>query len=157
MRNKVRGFTLIEIISTLALIAVLGTIAALFMGNVLTGYTTVKNNSAAALKAQMALNRISLELKDMSSLYSLTSNANITYKNPLGDNRTIKFAGSGIYLSTPSDNLLIDGVSNFSLSATYDNVYNIAPDDVASIDIGFIVSSVTFTTRIFPRNRIPHP
>ncbi len=157
MRNNEKGFTLIEIIATLALIAVLGTIAALFMGNVLTAYTTVKNNSAAALKAQMALNRISLELKDMSSLYSLTNNASITYENPLGDNRTIKFAGSGIYLSTPLDNLLIDGVSNFSLSATYDNVYNIAPDDVAFIDIGFIVSSVTFTTRIFPRNRIPHP
>ncbi len=158
MRNNEKGFTLIEIIATLVLIGVLSTIAALFMGNFLTGYTTVKNNSSAALKAQMALNRISLELKEMSSLYSLTDNASITYKNPLGDNRTIKFAGSGIYLSTPSDNLLIDGVSNFSLSAAYDNMYNLAPDDVAYIDIGFTVSGVSsFSTRIFPRNRIEHP
>jgi len=158
MRNNKRGFTLIEIIATLVLIAVLGSVAVLFTGNVLNGYTTVKNNSSAALKAQMALNRMSLELKDLNSLYSLTNNVSITYKNPLGDNRTIKFAGSNIYISTPEDHLLIDGVSDFSLSAAYDNIYNIAANDVAYIDIGFTVSGVSsFSTRIFPRNRIVHP
>ena len=158
MRNNKRGFTLIEIIATLVLVGVLSSIAVLFMGNVLKGFTTVKNNSSAALKAQMALNRVSLELKDLSSLYSLTDNVSITYENSLGDNRTIKFAGSNLYISTPTDHLLIDGVSNFSLSATYDNMYNMAANDVAFIDIGFTVSGVSsFSTRIFPRNRIVHP
>jgi prepilin-type N-terminal cleavage/methylation domain-containing protein len=162
MRKDKRGFTLIEIIATLALIGVLSTVAVLFMGNVLTGFTAVKNNSAAALKAQMALNRLSLELKDMSSLNSLpTFNVSITYNNSLGDNRKIKFDGLSkcIYISTAADYILIDGVSNFSLSVTYDNMYNIAADDVAYIDIGFTVSGVSdsFSTRIFPRNRIVHP
>jgi prepilin-type N-terminal cleavage/methylation domain-containing protein len=158
MRNNKSGFTLIEIIATIALIGVLSSIVALFMGNVLNGFTTVKNNSSAALKAQMALNRISLELKDLSSLYSLTDNVSMTYQNALGDNRTIKFAGSNIYISTPADHLLIDGVSNFALSATHDNMYNIAANDVAYIDVGFTISGVgSFSTRIFPRNRIVHP
>jgi prepilin-type N-terminal cleavage/methylation domain-containing protein len=158
MRECEKGFTLIEIIATIVLIGVLGSIAVLFMGNFLKGYTTVKSNSSAALKAQMALNRISLELKDLNALYSLTDNVSMTYKNSLGDNRTIKFAGSGIYISTTTDNLLIDSISNFSLSAAYDNVYNMAANDVAYIDIGFTVSDVSrFSTRIFPRNRIVHP
>jgi prepilin-type N-terminal cleavage/methylation domain-containing protein len=159
MRNNKRGFTLIEIIATLVLVGVLSSIAVLFMGNVLKGFTTVKNNSSAALKAQMALNRISLELRTLSSLSALTNNVSITYDNSLGDNRTIKFAGSNIYISTPTDYLLIDNVSIFSLSTATGNMYNIAGEtDVAYIDIGFTVSGVSsFSTRIFPRNRIVHP
>jgi len=159
MRKDKRGFTLIEIIATLVLVGVLSSIAFLFMGNVLNGFTAVKNNSSAALKAQMALNRISLELKDMSLLSALTGTS-ITYNNLLGNNRTITFDGLSkcIYISTPADNILIDGVSNFVLSATYDNMYNMAANDVAYIDIGFTVSGVSgFSTRILPRNRIVHP
>jgi len=158
MRKDKSGFTLIEIIATIVLIGVLSSVAALFMGNVLNGFTLVRNNTSAALKAQMALNRISLELKDLNSLYALTDNVSIVYENSLGDNRTIRLAGSNIYISTPGDNLLIDGVSNFTLSAAYDNMYNMAANDVAYIDIGFTVSGVSsFSTRIFPRNRIVHP
>jgi len=150
-----RGFTLIEIIATLVLVGVLSSIAVLFMGSFMNGYTTVKNNSSAALKAQMALNRVSLELKDMSLLSSLTGTS-ITYNNSQGNNRTIVFDGANINLS---NYLLIDKISNFYLSATYDNVYNVALDDLAYIDIGFMASGVTpsFSTRIFPRNRIIHP
>jgi len=158
--NDTRGFTLIEIIATVVLVGVLSSVAILFTGNVLNGFTTVKNNSTAALKAQMALNRISLELKDLSSLDfpSLTA-ASITYDNSLGDSRTIKFAGTNMYISTPTDHILIDGVSNFSLSVTPGDMYNLGESNVAYIDIGFMVSGVSssFSTRIFPRNRIVHP
>jgi prepilin-type N-terminal cleavage/methylation domain-containing protein len=158
MRNKEAGFTLIEIIVTLALVGILSVFAGLFLTSFLNSYFLVKNNSETAMKAQMAMDRISAELREVSAVSVLTNDSLITYTNPSGAGRTIKFLGSNLYLSTPSDNLLIDHVQAFQLSATYRNVYNIAANDVAFIDIGFTVTGYPpFRTRIFPRNRIPHP
>ena len=159
MLKQEAGFTLIEIIVTLMLVGILSVFAGLFMTTFLNGYFMVKNNSDTAMKAQMALDRISIELKDVSALSALTYNSLITYTNPSGAGRTIKFVGSNIYLSTPADNILIDHVQAFQLSATYRNVYNVTANDVAFIDIGFTVSGYNnpFSTRIFPRTRVPHP
>jgi prepilin-type N-terminal cleavage/methylation domain-containing protein len=162
MRNQEAGFTLIEIIVTLVLVGILSVFAGLFLTSFLNSYFLVKNNSDTAMKAQMAMDRISAELRDVSAVSTFTNDSLITYKNrqmdPLGADRTIKFLGSNLYLSTPSDNLLIDHVQAFQLSATYRNVYNIAANDMAFIDVGFTVAGYPpFRTRIFPRNRIPHP
>ena len=158
MLKQEAGFTLIEIVVTLVLVGILSVFAGLFMTTFLNGYFTVKNNSDTAMKAQMALDRISIELRDVRALSALTDNSLITYTNPSGADRTIKFVGSNIYLSTPADNILIDHVEAFQLSAAYNNVYNILADDVAFIDIGFTVSGYNpFSARIFPRNRVPHP
>jgi len=152
------GFTLIEIVVTLILVSILSVFAGLFMTTFLNGYFMVKNNSETAMKAQMALDRISLELRDVNAVSALTDDSLITYTNPSGAGRTIKFVGPNVYLSTPADNILIDNVQVFTLSATYRNVYNVAADDMAFIDIGFTVSGNNpFSTRIFPRTRIPHP
>ena len=158
MLKQEAGFTLIEIVVTLVLVGILSVFAGLFMTTFLNGYFMVKNNSDTAMKAQMALDRISIELRDVRALSALTDNSLITYTNPSGADRTIKFVGSNIYLSTPADNILIDHVEAFQLSAAYNNVYNILADDVAFIDIGFTVSGYNpFSARIFPRNRVPHP
>lgn len=157
MRKREAGFTLIEIIVTLVLVGILSVFTGLFMTTFLNAYFTIKNNSDTAMKAQMALDRISLELRDVSAVSALTDNSLITYTNPSGTGRTIKFEGSNIYLSTPADNILIDHVEAFQLSAAYNNVYNILANDVAYIDIGFTVSGYNpFSTRIFPRTRVPH-
>jgi len=166
MRRREAGFTLIEIVVTLVLVGILSVFAGLFMTTFLNGYFTIKNNSDAAMKAQMALDRMSLELQDISPVSTtvpnpisvLTPNTLITYTNSLGANRTIGFVGSNIYLSTPANNVLIDHIDSFQVNAVYGNVYNIAANDVAYIDIGFTVNGYSsFSTRIFPRNRIPHP
>jgi prepilin-type N-terminal cleavage/methylation domain-containing protein len=158
MRKREAGFTLIEIIVTLVLVGILSVFAGLFMTTYLNGYFMVKNNTETAMKAQMALDRMSLELKDATDISILTGNSLITYTNSLGANRTIKYVSPNIYLSTPTDQILIDQVQGFTLSATYDNVYNVAADDVAFIDVGFTVTGFNpFSTRIFPRTRIPHP
>lgn len=157
MRNKEAGFTLIEVVVTLVLVGILSVFTGLFMNTFMNGYFMVKNNSDTAMKAQLALDRISIELKDVSAFSALTENSLITYTNPSGAGRTIKFVGSSIFLSTPADNVLIDNVQAFTLSATYQNVYNVAANDVAFIDIGFTVGEYgTFSTRIFPRTRLPH-
>ncbi len=159
MGKREAGFTLIEVVITLVLVGILSVFVGLFMSSFINGYFTVKSNSETAMKAQMAIDRISKELKDVSAVSVLTDNSLITYTNPAGADRTIKITGSNIYLSTPTDNILIDHVQAFQLSATYRNVYNIAANDMAFIDIGFTVNGYnnSFSTRIFPRNRIPHP
>jgi prepilin-type N-terminal cleavage/methylation domain-containing protein len=158
MRNRQAGFTLIEIILVLILIGVLSVFAGLFMTSFISSYFLVQNNATTALKAQMAMDRISMELRDASAVSTLTSNSLITYTNPQGAGRSIKRIGANLYLSTPTDNLLMDGIQTFQLSATYRNVYNIAANDMAFIDIGFTVAGTPgFNTRIFPRVRIPQP
>lgn len=168
MRKREAGFTLIEIVVTLLLVGILSVFTGLFMNTFLSGYFTVKNNSDTAMKAQMALDRISLELRDIhpvsvtvpSPVSVLTDNSLITYTNLSGAVRTIRFQAPYIYLSTPptaNNSILIDNVQAFQLSANFSNVYNTA-NDVAFIDIGFTVSGYNpFSTRIFPRTRVPHP
>lgn len=166
MRKREAGFTLIEIIVTLVLVGILSVFAGLFMTTFLNGYFMVKNNSDTAMKAQMALDRISIELRDISPVSVsvpspvsvLTDNSLITYTNSSGVVKTIKFVAPNIYLSTPTDNILIDHVEAFQLSATYNNVYHILANDVAYIDIGFTITGYNpFSTRIFPRTRVPNP
>ncbi|MEW6332816.1 MAG: type II secretion system protein [Thermodesulfobacteriota bacterium] len=158
MRKRQGGFTLIEIILTLVLISVLSVFTGLFLTSFITSYYLVRNNTDTALKAQMAMDRISMELKDVTAVSAVTVNSLITYTNPLGAGRTIKRVGSNLYLSTPADNILIDGVQAFQLNPAYGNVYNIAANDMAYIDVGFTVTGhPPFSTRIFPRNRIPYP
>ena len=100
MLKQEAGFTLIEIVVTLVLVGILSVFAGLFMTTFLNGYFMVKNNSDTAMKAQMALDRISIELRDATAVSVLTDNSLITYKNPSGADRTIKFVvvGSNIYL-----------------------------------------------------------
>lgn len=160
MRKREAGFTLIEIVVTLLLVGILSVFTGLFMNTFLSGYFMVKNNSDTAMKAQMALDRISLEMREVSAIAALTDNSLITYTNPSGANRTIRFQAPYIYLSTLTANnsILIDNVQAFQLSANYSNVYNIAANDVAFIDIGFTATGYDpFGTRIFPRTRVPHP
>ena len=165
MLKRESGFTLIEIIVALVLAGILSIFVGLFMNTFFDGYFLVKNNSETALKAQLALDRMSVELKGVSSISSLTDNSQITYANSSGANKVIKYVGTNIYLSTLTnnvliDNVLIDGVSAFQLNATYNNVYNVAADDLAFIDIGFTVTGYipsSFNTRIFPRSRVVHP
>jgi prepilin-type N-terminal cleavage/methylation domain-containing protein len=158
MRKREAGFTLIEIIATLVIVGTLSVFAAMFMSTFVKGYSATKTNTETAMKAQMALDRLSVELKDATAISALTANSFITYSNALGTNRTIRFVAPNISLATPTNQTLIDRIQTFTLNATYNNVYNIAANDVAFIDIGFTVNGVgTFGTRIFPRERIPHP
>ena len=168
MLKQEAGFTLIEIVVTLMLVGILSVFAGLFMTTFLNGYFMVKNNSDTAMKAQMALDRMSIELRDVKAVSALTDNSLITYTNSLGMVRTIKFVGSNIYLSTPADNILVDHIEAFRLSANTGNVYgDIVYNNnvVAFIDIGFTFRwysdsgpiDIPFDTRIFPRTRITHP
>jgi prepilin-type N-terminal cleavage/methylation domain-containing protein len=168
-----KGFTLVELIVTLVLVGIIGTFTTLFMYTGLNGYLRAKDTSEGALKAQIALDRISLELRDIIVIDALTpksnpdiaGNSNIDYTTTaLPGARKIIYDYSKREISIDVDgneNILLDGVNKFTMTATYKylNYYADSALEVESIEVGFTVGDIerTFNARIFPRNMVDDP
>jgi len=162
-----KGFTLVELVVTLVLVGIIGTFTTLFMYTGLNGYLRAKDTSEGALKAQIALDRISLELKDINKISDFNSDTNIDYEcesTTLRFARIIRYdsANDEILLSVAGvENVLLDGVQTFSLTATYKdlNYYDGGDLEVESIEVGFTVGEIErpFSARIFPRNMVDDP
>jgi prepilin-type N-terminal cleavage/methylation domain-containing protein len=139
-----KGFTLVELIVTLVLVGIIGTFTTLFMYTGLNGYLRAKDTSEGALKAQIALDRISLELRDINSVSDFNDDANVDYTSVTlpAARRIIYDAGNGeISLSVGgNENLLLDNVPNFSMSVTYKdlNYYGDNVDEVEAIEPAFL-------------------
>ena len=159
------GFTLVELIVTLVLVGIIGTFTTLFMYTGLNGYLRAKDTSEGALKAQIALDRISLELRDINSVSDFNADTNVDYTSvTLPAARRIRYdAGNGeILLSVGgNENLLLDDVPTFSMTATYKdlNYYGDNVDEVEAIEVSFAVGEIgrLFRTRIFPRHMARKP
>jgi prepilin-type N-terminal cleavage/methylation domain-containing protein len=160
-----KGFTLVELIVTLVLVGIIGTFTTLFMYTGLNGYLRAKDTSEGALKAQIALDRISLELRDINDVSDFNANANVDYTSvtlPLA--RRIRYdAGNGeILLSVGgNENLLLDDVQTFSMTGTLKdlNYYGDNVDEVEAIDVSFTIGDIKrpFRARIFPRHMVRDP
>lgn len=158
-----KGFTLVELIVTLVLVGIIGTFTTLFMYTGLNGYLRAKDTSEGALKAQIALDRISLELRDIDNIDLATFNndTRIDYTSvTLPGNRKILFNGGVISLDVNGTaNALLDEVSDFTLRMTPQELNYFADnkDEVQAIDVSFKVGDIerAFSVRIFPRNMVP--
>jgi len=174
MKNRPQGgFVLIELVATLVLIGIIGAFAGLFLYTGINGFIASKRNSETALAAQIAMDRISTELRYISSLPSNPSSSSITYlskdKNLPGTRRLRYDSGlRTIYLSVNGvENPILDNVSNFNL--TWNHPENPAADmdnadgdqEIAAINLGFTVTvtdvGIPFNVRIHPRVFIPRP
>ena len=168
-----KGFTLVELIVTLVLVGIIGTFTTLFMYTGLNGYLKAKDTSEGALKAQIALDRISLELRDIIVIDAITpksdpdttTDSNIDYSTTtLPGSRKIIYDFSDGEISIDVDNVenvLLDGVNKFTMTATYKdlNYYSGGALEVESIEVGFTVGDIErpFSARIFPRNMVDDP
>jgi prepilin-type N-terminal cleavage/methylation domain-containing protein len=158
-----KGFTLVELIVTLVLVGIIGTFTTLFMYTGLNGYLRAKDTSEGALKAQIALDRISLELRDIDNIDLATFNndTRIDYTSvTLPGNRTIFFNGGVISLDVNGNpNALLDEVSDFQMNMIPAELNYFADnkDEVEAIDVSFKVGDIKreFSVRIFPRNMVP--
>jgi prepilin-type N-terminal cleavage/methylation domain-containing protein len=159
------GFTLVELIVTLVLVGIIGTFTTLFMYTGLNGYLRAKDTSEGALKAQIALDRISLELRDIIRVSDFNADTNVDYNSvTLPADRRIRYAaGNGeILLSVGgTENLLLDSVQTFSMTVSYKelNYYGDNVDEVEAIDVSFTVGEIerSFRARIFPRHMARRP
>jgi prepilin-type N-terminal cleavage/methylation domain-containing protein len=161
-----KGFTLVELIVTIVLVGIIGTFTTLFMYTGLNGYLRAKDTAEGALKAQIAIDRISLELRDINQIEAFTANNTIDYfSTALPGDRQIIFDANAKTISLDVDgdintlNILLDEVSSFTMTANYVNLNNSVGNEVAAIDVSFTVGEIgrSFDVRIFPRNMVPQP
>ena len=165
MIKQENGFTLVELTVTIVLVGIIGTFTTLFMYTGLNGYLRAKDTAEGALKAQIALDRISLELRDMTEIETLTANTSIDYFSATlpGDRQIIHNAvADTISLDVDGNvNLLLDDVQSFTMTAASKdlNFYADLNNEVEAIDVSFTVGDIgrQFRARIFPRYMVAEP
>ena len=171
MENRITqsaGFSLIELILTIVLIGIIGTFTSLFVYSGIRGYLTTRQNSEGALQAQIALDRISLELRDITSLTGTPDTTppdlSISYKSAvLSGTRELKYDSNqkAILISVDDGSNyheLLKNVDPCVLSLSYLNLDHDAVPvrEVAQIDLTFKLDGIgkEFRTRIFPRHLV---
>jgi prepilin-type N-terminal cleavage/methylation domain-containing protein len=164
---KHAGFTLIEMIAVLLIVAVIVTVTGMAIVTGVKGYLFATDNASISQKAQLALTRINRELMELVDVTS-AEQSRVTY-------RRLDDTTSTLYFSDPDDtinmvsgenpsggDMLVDRVGLFQL--TYykgQDPWVAGTDDIRDLStIGIELHikrfegelSVTFTTRITPRN-----
>ena len=154
------GFVLVEVIVSLVLVGVIATFSSIFLISGIEGYLFSKKASESALKAQIAMDRISLELRDIDDIQNLDPDTSIEYtSDKLPGTRAIKFYSGNIYINVgATDYILLDDISNFTLTATPYDFGNDTNNEIAYIDVGFAITDIPeFKVKIYPRNMVPEP
>lgn len=158
-----KGLILIELIMTIVLIGIIASFTGFFIYSGINGYLRAQYISNGSLDAQRALDRISVELRDINSITPTPGATSVTYTSAaptLTGTRTLKYVGSTIFIRVePNDYALLENVSSFNLSYDTRNMDNdLGPpvDEVAYIDVEFNLQDIgtDFKARIFPRNLV---
>ena len=159
-----KGLILIELIMTIVLIGIIASFTGFFIYSGINGYLRAQYISNGSLDAQRALDRISLELRDITNITPAPTAISVTYTTDapvLTGTRTLKYDANArtIFIRVePNDYALLENVSSFNLTPQYANLDNDpAPvDEVAYIDVEFNLREIgtKFKARIFPRNLV---
>lgn len=164
------GFILIELVVTLVLIGVIGVFTSLFLYTGITGFITSKKISETALKTQIAMDRIGIELRNMVQdttipvpVFASNSIRYKTDKTEMPGTREVSFDSNSNRLSlrvNGTSYLLLDGVQSFTVATDAADMDNENSDnELSAIRIGMQMVDVgtQFTMRFYPRNPINMP
>ena len=162
--NKQQGFALIELMAVIVLVGIIATFSAFFLTTGFNGYLNTKNTTEGALNAQMALDRISMELRNIRELTGTPSSTSLSYisQDPTVT-RTLKYENPRVFIRVDTtDHMLLDNISTFTISKSSQppDLDNDGNDDVPYIEVAFRVGlneneiQRWFRTRIFPRNMV---
>lgn len=159
-RKQPKGLILIELITVIVLVGIIGSFTTFFLYSGIEGYLKTKNTSEGALNAQMALDRISLELRDLNYFTSLTEDTSLTFTSEvLSGTRKLSYNSNTIWISIgDSDYKLLEHVEpgSFQLSKTARDLNHDGSDEIAYIEVGFRANEIgrNFNTKIFPRHMV---
>ncbi|OQY02881.1 MAG: hypothetical protein B6I22_12755 [Desulfobacteraceae bacterium 4572_123] len=166
MMNNQRGLILVELIAVIVLVGIIATFTGFFLYTGLNGYLKAKRYADGAFNAQMAMDRISLELRNINEIQGTPSHTSITYKNEnMTGTRTLSYVDAEHQVKlkvndSPDYPLLEDVTALNLLSYSYMNLDGDTAtpptEELAIIDVELTLEDIDkkFTTRIFPRNMI---
>lgn len=162
--QKDAGFTLLEMVAAIVLIGFIAIFSAIFVSTGMRGALSSRQSEENALKAQIALDRIALELRDISGGPGtggapIVTGTSIRYTSSAtglsGSTRRLSYSGSTITLA-PVDGgtayTLVDGVRTCAMSFS-------GATTGATITVTFTLTNTngSFSITVKPRNAIPTP
>jgi prepilin-type N-terminal cleavage/methylation domain-containing protein len=163
-----KGFVLIEMIATIILIGIIGIFTGFFLYTGVKGYLTAKETTEGSLRAQIALDRISLELGSIETLTDFNSTPpSITYtsRDPLlPGTRTLSYNSDTDVISINNGatvNALLDNVPSFQLGIVEMELNADTSDgnEIAGFEVKLQLDEIQreFIARFYPRKLIPAP
>ncbi len=183
MRKKFlneKAFTIIEVIASLVLVAIVGALVIVSTLRIIEGFTIAKMNAATSQKGHIALSRLTKEFTNIISVDTVNTNeTSISFASPHYIDGTIQrdedgtiltdrgvwkhlntiLIGNSGNINSGTGDILVDNVSGFTL--TYYDADGSEDTEWSSTSktIGITLSLVgakdkssTFTTRVVPRN-----
>ena len=156
-KQQPRGLILIELITVIVLVGIIASFTTFFIHSGIEGYLSTKNTNEGALNAQMALDRISLELKQLDYFTSFTPDSSLTFTSKvLSGTRRLSYSSDTIWISIGSDDYkLLENVEagSFKLAKSARDLDADGSDEVAFFEVGFRLKEIgrDFSTKIFPR------
>jgi type II secretory pathway pseudopilin PulG len=166
--NRQKGFILIELVMTLVLVGIIGAFTSFFIYTGVNGFLTSKKTSETALRVQVAMDRISIELRNIKPETSrpVLTSTSIAYQSDdalLPGTRTISYNSTSntIDLSVGgTSNALLDQIQTGSFGLTWveRDLNNSTADgnELSEIKIAFKLQDVgtPFGVRIYPRHMV---
>ena len=149
IRHWRSGFTLIEIICVLVLLGLMGIFGTQMLSTAVRGYTNARNADEIVQKAQMALQRMTVEFTYIiptnmnGTANSIQYNVNI---NGAFETHLISQSGSRLlYQQAGTNYTLLDGVAANALGFLYYNTYVNAGVSTSTNSISTNIVGISFT------------
>jgi prepilin-type N-terminal cleavage/methylation domain-containing protein len=145
MECKIKGFTLIEVIISLVLLAVVSVGLFQLLANTIAGFSFAKNSDATTEKVQLAFMRMAHEIANINTAksYSVASNIITYYYSTASASTTIRLTTGNLQLD---GNTLLDNVSSFTA------ILNSSPSITITVVVNITNASTTvqktYTTTI---------
>jgi len=141
---KLHGFTLIELIIVIIISGIIVASSTSLLVQAAKGYVAGRENINANWQAGLALERMTRDLHEASSIISATSNQ-LVVKDIHGATIDYKFDSNGLQLLR-SDQMLADKVKDINF--TYYDVNGFTTNDVSAIRYVGISMNIIYTTLV---------